>query len=59
MDVPAPAAERGQAPEHADTIDGIGPNASVEQLREALGKRVAMLRDRGVIDLDAVAAASE
>ena len=40
--------------EHADTIDGIGPDASVEELRAALAKRVALLRDKGMIDLEAL-----
>jgi hypothetical protein len=33
--------------DQADTIDGIGPSASVEELRTALAKRVALLRDKG------------
>jgi hypothetical protein len=40
--------------EQGDTIDGIGPNATVEELRAEIAKRVAMLRDRGVVDLDAL-----
>jgi hypothetical protein len=37
-----------------DTIDGIRPDASPEELRAEIAKRVALLRDRGYIDLDAL-----
>jgi hypothetical protein len=37
-----------------DTIDGIRSDASPEELRAEIANRVAILRDRGVIDLDAL-----
>jgi hypothetical protein len=37
-----------------DTIDGIRPDASPEELRAEIAKRIAMLRDRGYVDLDAL-----
>jgi hypothetical protein len=40
--------------EQIDSIDGISANASPEELRAEIAKRVAILRDRGVIDLDAL-----
>jgi hypothetical protein len=40
--------------EQGDTIDGIGPNATVEELRAAIAKRVVLLRDRGYVDLEAL-----
>jgi hypothetical protein len=40
--------------EQADTIDGISANATAEELRAEIAKRVAKLRDSGVIDLDAL-----
>jgi hypothetical protein len=33
--------------DQADTIDGISSNATPEELRAEIAKRVAMLRDRG------------
>ena len=38
------------------SIEGISPNATVDELREALAKRVAYLRDTGAIDLEALPA---
>jgi hypothetical protein len=40
--------------EQGDTIDGISANATPEELRAEIAKRVAMLRDRGFVDLDAL-----
>ena len=40
--------------DHADTIGGIGPNATPEDLRVEIAKRIALLRDKGVIDLEAL-----
>ena len=37
-----------------DTIDGINANATPEELRAEIAKRVALLRDRGYLDLDAL-----
>jgi hypothetical protein len=37
----------------ADTINGISANATPEELRAEIAKRVALLRDRGYVDLDA------
>jgi hypothetical protein len=36
------------------TIDGISANATPEELRAEIAKRIAMLRDRGYVDLDAL-----
>jgi hypothetical protein len=38
----------------SNTIDGISANATPEELRAEIAKRVAMLRDRGYVDLDAL-----
>jgi hypothetical protein len=40
--------------EQGDTIDGIGPNATVEELRAAITKRVAMLVHKSYVNLDAL-----
>jgi hypothetical protein len=40
--------------DQADTIDGISANATAEELRAAIAKRVALLRDKGMIDLEAL-----
>jgi hypothetical protein len=40
--------------DNADTIDGISANATPEELRAEIAKRVAMLRDRGYLDLEAL-----
>jgi hypothetical protein len=40
--------------EYGDTIDGISANATPEELRAEIAKRVAMLRDRGYLDLEAL-----
>jgi hypothetical protein len=37
-----------------NTIDGIRPDASPDELRAEIAKRIAMLRDRGYVDLDAL-----
>jgi hypothetical protein len=39
--------------EQGDTIDGISANATPEELRAEIATRIAMLRDRGYVDLDA------
>ena len=41
-------------PEQGDTIDGISANATSEELRAELAKRIAQLRDKGYIDLEAL-----
>jgi hypothetical protein len=40
--------------DHADSIDGISANATPEELRAEIAKRIAMLRDRGYVNLDAL-----
>ena len=40
--------------EQTDSIDGIRSDASPEELRAEIAKRVALLRDRGYMDLDAL-----
>ena len=40
--------------EQTDTIDGISSNATPEELRTEIAKRIAMLRDRGYVNLDAL-----
>ena len=40
--------------EQTDSIDGISANASVEELRAEIAKRVALLRDKGYLNLDAL-----
>jgi hypothetical protein len=40
--------------DHGDDLDGIRADATVEELRAELAKRVAYLRDRGMVDLDAL-----
>ena len=40
--------------EQADSIDGISANASPEELRAEIAKRVALLRDKGYIDIEAL-----
>jgi hypothetical protein len=40
--------------DRADSIDGISANATPEELRAEIAKRVALLRDRGYVDLDAL-----
>jgi hypothetical protein len=40
--------------DQADTIDGIRSDASPEELRAEIAKRVALLRDKGYIDMDAL-----
>jgi hypothetical protein len=40
--------------DNADTIDGISANATPEELRAEIAKRVAMLVDKGYVDLEAL-----
>jgi hypothetical protein len=40
------------------SIDGIPADATPEQLRAEIAKRVALLRDKGYVDLDALPAPS-
>ena len=44
--------------EQADSIDGISANATPEELRAEIAKRIALLRDKGYVDLDALPAPS-
>ena len=37
-----------------ETIDGIRPDASPEELRAEIAKRVVLLRDKGYLDLEAL-----
>jgi hypothetical protein len=37
-----------------DTIDGINANATPEELRAEIAKRVVLLRDKGYVDLEAL-----
>jgi hypothetical protein len=39
---------------HAGSIDGISANATPEELRAEIAKRVAMLVDKGYVDLEAL-----
>jgi hypothetical protein len=41
------------------TIDGISANATPEELRAEIAKRVALLRDKGYVDLDALPAPAQ
>ena len=40
--------------DNADTIVGISANATPEELRAEIAKRVALLRDKGYIDMNAL-----
>jgi hypothetical protein len=40
--------------EQGDTIDGISANATPEELRAEVAKRVVLLRDKGYVDLEAL-----
>ena len=40
--------------DNADTVDGISANATPEELRAEIAKRVAMLVDKGYVDLEAL-----
>jgi hypothetical protein len=42
--------------EQTDSIDGISANATPEELRIEIAKRIALLRDKGYVDLDALPA---
>jgi hypothetical protein len=39
---------------NGDTLDGIKDDATAEELREELAKRIATLRDKGFVDLEAL-----
>ena len=53
-------AECGQAHRPSgNTIDGISANATPEELRAEIAKRVALLRDKGYVDLDALPAPAQ
>jgi len=41
------------------TIDGISANATPEELRIEFAKRIALLRDKGYVDLDALPAPAQ
>src|SRR6516165_6299065 len=45
--------------DQADTIVGISANATPEELRAEIAKRVALLRDKGYVDLDALPAPAQ
>jgi hypothetical protein len=38
----------------SNTIDGISANATPEELRAEIAKRVVLLRDKGYVDLEAL-----
>jgi hypothetical protein len=40
--------------EHADEMDGISANATAEELRAELAKRIVAVRDAGYVDLNAL-----
>jgi hypothetical protein len=40
--------------EQADSIDGISANATPEELRAEIARRVVLLRDKGSVDLEAM-----
>jgi hypothetical protein len=40
--------------DQTDTIDGISANATPEELRAEIAKRIVMLRDKGYVDLEAL-----
>jgi hypothetical protein len=40
--------------DNADTIDGISANATPEELRAEIAKRVVMLAEKGYVDLEAL-----
>jgi hypothetical protein len=42
-----------------NTIDGICANATPEELRTEIAKRVALLRDKGYLDMDALPAPAQ
>ena len=37
-----------------ETVDGVRSDAPLEELRFEIAKRVAILRDKGIVDLDAL-----
>ena len=45
--------------EQIDSIDGISANATPEELRIEIAKRIALLRDKGYVDLDALPAPAQ
>jgi hypothetical protein len=40
--------------DQTDTIDGISANATPEELRAEIARRVVLLRDKGYVDLEAL-----
>ena len=52
--VPACAAERGQAHRARRYDRGVSANATAEELRAELAKRIALLRDKGYVDIEAL-----
>jgi hypothetical protein len=40
--------------DQADTIDGISANATTEELRAEIAKRIVMLAEKGYVDLEAL-----
>jgi hypothetical protein len=40
--------------EQGDTIDGISPNATADELRAEIAKRIRQLIDKGYVDLEAL-----
>ena len=45
--------------EQTDSIDGISANATPEELRIEIAKRIALLRDKGYVDPDALPAPAQ
>ena len=43
-----------QIDQQAGSIDGIRSDASPEELRAEIAKRIALLRDKGIVDLNAL-----
>jgi hypothetical protein len=40
--------------DHTDSIVGINPNATAEELRAEIAKRIRQLIDKGYVDLEAL-----
>ena len=40
--------------DQADSIDGISPNATADELRAEIAKRIRQLIDKGYVDLEAL-----
>ena len=49
--VPACAAERGHHIDNAEILEGVRADATAEELRAELAKPVALLVDKGYVDL--------